>query len=146
MKALLLALGCALLAAAAFAQQKPGQPALGSSIDGLWYLRPLIAADSATGLLPTLKISVSTHSFSGNTGCNTMEGKLERTDSSLRFTEPIAMTRRYCSGYDEAAFLRSLKKANRYQLRNGELILYVDGTELSRWTRRPVKPTLNRRA
>lgn len=127
------------------AQEKPHKNN-STLIDGLWYLRPLIAADTATGVLPNIRINSSTRSFSGNTGCNTMEGKLEKTDSTLRFMEPIAMTRRYCSGYDEAAFLQSLKKANRYQLRNGDLILYFDATELSRWTRKPVKPIVNRRA
>jgi hypothetical protein len=145
MKSFLLALCCTGFAFSGTAQERP-RKTNNVSIDGLWYLRALLAADSATGVLPSISINSSTRSFSGNTGCNRMEGKLEKTDSTLRFMEPIAMTRRYCSGYDETAFLLSLKKANRYRVLNGDLILYFDATELSRWTRKPVKPTINRRA
>lgn len=145
MKSFLLLLCCTGFALSMTAQERSHKGS-NASIDGFWYLRALIAADSATGVLPVIKINSSTRSFSGNTGCNTIEGRLERTDSTLRFMEPIAMTRRYCSGYDEPAFLESLKKVNRYRVLNGELILYFDATELSRWTRKPVKQNINRRA
>ncbi len=109
------------------------------SLNGQWFLQPMIAADTAAGKTPILNLQVSSGTFTGNTGCNTMRGRFQKTDSSLVFNENIATSRMFCSGYDEAAFLRSLLRTNRFRFENDVLVLMFDATELSRWARKPAK-------
>jgi heat shock protein HslJ len=70
-----------------------------------------------------------------------MRGKFSGSDSSLKIDAQIITTKMACAGYNEDAFLKNLPKANGFRFENGMLV-FVDGTtELSRWTRQPVKPT-----
>jgi heat shock protein HslJ len=72
-----------------------------------------------------------------------MHGKFwfSNTDSSLSFSDKIALTRMACPGYNEAAFLKSLKSATHFRLRAGVLTLLSDErAELSRWMRKPANP------
>src|SRR5258708_292692 len=128
--------GDSVLPAAAVAKTAPDTTTLGGS----WYLQPLLAADTATGKTPTLQFDLAKSRFSGNTGCNTMRGGFwsGKTDSSLSFSDKIVMTRMACTGYNEPAFMKSLKSTTHYRLRNGVLTLLADErTELSRWMRKP---------
>ena len=114
-----------------------------TTLGGNWYLQPVLPSDTATGKTPTLQLDLAKLRFSGNTGCNTMHGQFwfSTTDSSLSFSDKIAMTRMACPGYNEPAFLKSLKSANRYRLDNGTLTLIGDDrTELSHWIRKPANP------
>jgi heat shock protein HslJ len=125
--------------------QAPPQKKDSSSLNGQWFLQAVLPADTATGKIPSINIRLSAGSFSGNTGCNSMNGSFRKTDSSFVFDKNIAVTRRFCTGYDEAAFLRNLQRTNNYKLENGELILLFDATELSRWTRTPrPKPVIKK--
>jgi heat shock protein HslJ len=121
---------------AAVAKPAPDTTTLGGS----WYLLPVLPADTATGRTPTLQLDLAKSRFSGNTGCNTMHGRFwsGKTDSSLSFSDKIAMTRMACPGYNEPAFMKSLQSATHCRLRNGVLTLLTDDrTELSRWMRKP---------
>ena len=109
------------------------------SINGAWFLQPVLASDTATGNIPTLIFNLEKNNFSGNTGCNNMNGNFLKTDTSLVFNEKIMTTKMACPGYNEGAFLNSLLRTNGYKFDNGVLILLFDATELSRWTRRPEK-------
>jgi len=108
-----------------------------TSLNGQWFLQPLLSADTAAGKIPVLQINVGAGTFSGNTGCNTMRGSFQKTDTSLVFNENMVTTKMNCAGYDEAAFIRNLLRTNRYKLEKGMLVLMFDMTELSRWTRKP---------
>jgi heat shock protein HslJ len=110
-----------------------------ASLNGQWFLQPLFVADTATGKIPVLQLNVSAGSFSGNTGCNTMHGSFQKTDTSLVFNQNLITTKMNCTGYDEAAFIKSLLSTNGYKFDNGMLVLMFDATELSRWTRKPQK-------
>lgn len=117
-----------------------------ASLKGEWLLQPVLPSDTATGKRPTLNFRLSDHSFTGNTGCNNMRGRFESTDTSLVFDEHIVLTKMACTGYDEAAFLKSLLRTNRYRIEDGVLVLLFNNEELSRWTRRnykaPVKKSI----
>ena len=115
------------------------QPADTVSLKGQWYLQPVLPSDTATGKIPVLNINLAAQTFTGNTGCNNMRGSFQKTDSSLIFNPNIITTKMLCSGYDEAAFVRSLLRTNRYKFENDVLILMFDATELSRWNRKPGK-------
>ena len=108
-----------------------------ASLNGQWFLQPVLSSDTAAGKIPVLQINLSSGTFSGNTGCNTMRGNFKKTDTSLAFDQNIITTKMNCTGYDEAAFIKSLLRTNSYKIDKGVLILMFDATELSRWTRKP---------
>jgi heat shock protein HslJ len=110
------------------------------TLNGTWYLVAVLPSDTSTGKLPFITFNSSQKTFTGHTGCNNMSGKFTSTDSTIKIDEQIIATKMACTGYNENAFLETLVKANRYRFENGMLILMMDVTELSRWTRRAEKP------
>ena len=111
-----------------------------TTLGGMWYLQPILPSDTATGKIPTLDLNLDKSRFSGNTGCNKMHGEFwfSKKDSSLSFSDRMSITKMSCPGYNEPAFIKSLRTAGRYRLRNGVLtLLSDDNTELSHWVRRP---------
>jgi heat shock protein HslJ len=111
-----------------------------TTLGGTWYLQPVLPSDAATGKLPSIRLDLAKKHFSGNTGCNNMNGKFwyGARDSSLSFSDKISTTRMACPGYNEQSFLKSLLHANHYRLRDGVLTLIAeDNSELSHWGRKP---------
>jgi heat shock protein HslJ len=109
-----------------------------TTLAGTWYLEPVLPSDTATGRTAWITLNLDISGFRGSSGCNSMHGKFffSTTDSSLSFGDKIVIGKRGCAGYNEAAFLKSLKSTGRYRLRGGVLTLMADNrTELSRWTR-----------
>lgn len=100
----------------------------------------MLPSDTAAGKVPTLDLNLEKSRFSGNTGCNNMHGEFwfSKTDSSLSFGDKMNITKKSCTGYNEPAFIKSLRSAGRYRLRDGVLTLLSDNnTELSHWVRKP---------
>jgi len=129
-------------AAALSATQAPKIPD-STVLDGPWYLQPVLASDTASGKRASLQLDLKKGHFTGNTGCNSMNGKFwySATDSSLSFSEKLVTTKMACPGYNEKAFLKSLLLTTHYKLKNGVLTLLAeDNTELSRWERKPLAP------
>ena len=108
-----------------------------TTLAGQWFLMPVLPGDTAAGRLPRLQFNTLANKFTGNSGCNSMSGSYEITDTSLNFSERILLTKMACPGYNEEAFIKSLLRTNRYKFENGMLVLMFDQTELSRWTRKP---------
>jgi heat shock protein HslJ len=109
-------------------------------LDGKWYLQPVLASDTAAGKRPIIEFDVKKAHFTGNTGCNSMNGKyyFSITDSSMSFGDKLVTTKMACPGYNEKAFLKSLMLTTHFKLKNGILVLLAeDNTELSRWERKP---------
>ncbi len=120
-----------------------------TSLGGPWFLQPVLASDTAAGKRPTLLLDLTKSHFSGNTGCNTMRGTFyfSKKDSSLSFSDKIITTKMACPGYNEPAFMKSLRSTTHYRLRNGILtLLSDDNTELSRWMRKPSAPSKSLKA
>ena len=116
-----------------------------TTLNGNWYLIPVMASDTAAGKLAQLNFSIDEKKFTGNSGCNSMSGNFQLTDSSLVFNERIMLTKMACIGYNEQAFIENLLRTNNYTFDNGVLILRVGETELSRWSRTPANtPKANR--
>ena len=116
-----------------------------TSLGGTWFLQAVLASDTATGKIPMLQFNLASKKMTGNTGCNKMSGSFNFTDSTLSFNQDIITTKMACVGYNEGAFLKSLLRTNGYHLENGMLILMVDQTALSRWTRKVApKPISNK--
>jgi heat shock protein HslJ len=113
-----------------------------TTLAGPWHLQPVLASDTATGKTPEIRFDLVKSHFSGNTGCNNMNGEFwySMKDSSLSFSDKFAITRMNCQGYNEQGFIKSLKSANHFRLKKGVLTLMSDNTELSRWARKEAVP------
>lgn len=119
-------------------------PQADTSLDGEWFLVPVLASDTAAGRFPAIRFNVANGTFTGNTGCNRMNGTFQRTDTSLTFSELIMLTKMACTGYNEAAFLKTLLSTNRYKTEDSVLVLLFNQTELSKWTRKPYRGPISK--
>jgi len=106
-----------------------------TTIAGIWHLLPALASDTAAGKIPELNFDVKTNKFSGNTGCNAINGSFILQGDALSFGENMVSTKMACPGYNEKTFLESLLKTNRYVIKNGVLQLMYNTTVLSQWVR-----------
>jgi heat shock protein HslJ len=114
-----------------------------TTLGGRWYLQPVLPSDTAAGRTPWIDLDLNMTRFTGNSGCNSMHGKFyfSKTDSSFSFADKIAIGKIVCTGYNEPAFLKSLKSTARYKLYNGTLTLVGDDrAELSKWVRKQEPP------
>ncbi len=105
------------------------------TLQGEWYLQPVLPSDTAAGKIPTLKFDLKTNRVSGNTGCNSFGGSFMIKGSALSFSPNMISTRMACPGYNEKAFLDNLIKTNRYEIKEGVLQLMYNTTILSNWRR-----------
>lgn len=105
------------------------------TIEGKWKLMPVMASDTAAGKIPEINFELKTNRFSGNSGCNSMSGSFMIKQDALSFDKNINTTKMACAGYNEKAFLESLARTNRYQIKNGVLQLMYNTTILSKWVR-----------
>ena len=104
-------------------------------VSGTWQLLPVLASDTSAGKIPQLNFNLKTNKFSGNSGCNAISGEFMINNDALTFSKNIISTRMACPGYNEKAFLESLLKTNRYEIKNGVLQLMYNTTVLSQWVR-----------
>jgi len=94
------------------------------SIDGQTYSR----AENQS-LHPTIEIYLADERFSGNTGCNNMNGKLTVDGNRISFSD-IVTTKMFCVDVDETSFLSDLGKANNYKIEKMRLYLFEDEKEI----------------
>ncbi len=120
------------------------RPAADTTLNGEWFLMPVLASDTAAGKFPSIKFNIAKGTFTGNTGCNRMSGAFQRTDNSLIFSERIILTKMVCTGYNEAAFVTTLLSTNRYKREDSVLVLMFNQTDLSRWTRKPYRGPISK--
>jgi heat shock protein HslJ len=67
--------------------------------------------------------------FSGNTGCNSMSGRVNYDVKDLRFDQKINTSRMACNEYDETNFLTLLKRVDNYTM-NGNVLELRQGNTL----------------
>ena len=94
------------------------------SIDGVTYSR----AENQS-LHPTLEIYLSEERFSGNTGCNNMNGGVKVEGEKISLSD-IVTTKMFCVDIDETSFLTALSRANNYKIEKMRLYLFYDEKEL----------------
>ena len=116
-----------------------------TSINGEWFLQPVVPSDTATDKVPVIIFDLAKGTFTGNNGCNKMNGKITIRKSSLSFNDKIMTTKMACQGYNEQGFMKNLLKTDRYKIEGGLLILMSGTTELSKWTRK-IQPEIRAKA
>ncbi len=99
-------------------------------------MQPVLASDTAAGKLPFLKFDLNGNKFTGNTGCNNINGHFILKEESLVFSEQILSTKLSCPGYNEKVFIENLTRTTQYKIENGLLQLMTDRTVLSTWIKK----------
>jgi heat shock protein HslJ len=99
----------------------------GYQLQGRWVLTSMNAEtininDYEKGA-PELSFSVTDKKVNGFTGCNRLSGGFTLGDNkSLKFL-PLVITRMFCSGKDEAQFLKALETITAYRIEADKLLL-----------------------
>lgn len=76
--------------------------------------------------LPMLEININELRFSGNGGCNSINGKLESKGDYIKFG-PVISTRMMCPGNYESEFLTALNNSESFKIENNRLYLMQNG-------------------
>jgi heat shock protein HslJ len=71
---------------------------------------------------PMVELHLKEGKFLGNTGCNEMSGKLEYSDTFIKFSE-ISQTKMFCAESVETEFLIALKSVDSWKIE--KLTLYL---------------------
>jgi heat shock protein HslJ len=103
-----------------------------SKLAGTWELNyitgPRIAFDGLyPNKKPTISFDVANKRVSGNSSCNSFNGKLNVDGNKINFTEPMAMTQMMCPGEGENVFVSTLKKVNAWSVSNDTVLNLIMG-------------------
>ena len=96
-------------------------------LEAKWVLHA-IAADTVTAsqfndTLPYLYVYARGNSFEGNSGCNTVRGRIFSERSLIRFTDLMQSKRKCGNIAKEEEFTKALQFSTQYALENDKLIL-----------------------
>lgn len=81
-------------------------------------------------MMPTLGI------FTGNTGCNLMNGSFNFSGNDIKFDSRIRTSKMACNEYDETTFVNALTKVDNYNVTNDMLELKQGNTTLLTFKRK----------
>src|SRR5690606_39320552 len=70
---------------------------------------------------PFIRFDLEAKRVSGNTGCNSFSGPLVINDDSINFNQPFAMTKMFCEGVDEQAFLEAMERVETFRVKDDVL-------------------------
>ncbi|SKA13132.1 META domain-containing protein [Sediminibacterium ginsengisoli] len=112
------------------------------TLSGTWVLQPVLPSDTAAGARPSISFNTGNSSFTGFTGCNDMSGNFKTKDGDLSFAKEIRLSKKICEGYNEKEFVMNLLRVNGYKFQDGILVLLINTTPVSRWTRKEQQAAL----
>lgn len=99
----------------------------------IWALSSIngekVVIDETIKNLPRLEIFVKDEIVRGNTGCNTINGKIDIDANKISFYD-VSTTEMACPGDIEQRFLSALQKVNKYKIEKLKLHLYENEEEL----------------
>lgn len=105
-----------------------------SKLEGSWELNyisgPRIAFDGLyPNKKPTLNFDLKENHISGNSSCNSFNGKLVLDGNKIDFTQPMAMTKMMCmDGQGEQVFMSTLQKITSYDVTDdGKTLNLISG-------------------
>lgn len=105
------------------------------SLNGEWQLQTLFGTDAKWAKAPFIIIDQQEKSFKGNTGCNSISGKVEISESYIAFDKNFISTKMACISNYEKAFLSALLKVNKYVLNKADLELLQNEIVLMKFKR-----------
>lgn len=105
-----------------------------SKLEGNWELNyisgPRIAFDGLyPNKKPTINFDLKENHISGNSSCNSFNGKLVLDGNKIDFTQPMAMTKMMCqNGQGEQVFMSTLEKITSYDVTDdGKTLNLISG-------------------
>lgn len=78
---------------------------------------------------PMIEIHSKDNKVTGNTGCNSMNGKVVIENNQIEFSN-MAITKKFCENSIEQDFLIALGMANNYKIEKLKLYLYQDDQQI----------------
>ncbi|MFL9481391.1 META domain-containing protein [Chitinophagaceae bacterium LWZ2-11] len=131
-------LGSLILLFACNSAKKTQQSSNIKSLQGQWELQLEDATALKAPKKPMLNFNTDSTSFSGNTGCNLINGRFQSAQpGAISFNNNMATTRMACMEYNDNAFTDKLLQANKYVVKENLLQLLHDGTVLFTFTKVP---------
>lgn len=103
---------------------------LASSVWKLKSIEGLTDEENLSFANATLSFSVTDSSYSGNNGCNMINGNFFISKDKVTFGEGLS-TRMFCQGINEQKFNDVLISTNRMQLKEDILILFENDKKLA---------------
>lgn len=105
-----------------------------SKLEGNWELNyisgPKIAFDGLyPNKKPTINFDLKENHISGNSSCNSFNGKLVLDGTKIDLTQPMAMTKMMCQdGQGEQVFMSTLEKITSYDVTDdGKTLNLISG-------------------
>ncbi len=99
----------------------------------IWVLEVLngneVTQEDFGNKLPSMEINTTSNSFTGNAGCNNMNGRLFFEYGLLRFVD-ILTTKKMCPNNQETEFLNALKASTNYKIEHNRLWLLNQSKQL----------------
>jgi len=107
------------------------------ALDGAWQLS-WMGEESLSQLFPETLPSLNFNGsmLEGYSGCNSIKGNVMLKEDAIQFPESFTMTKRFCAGGGEAAFLKALKDVDHFTIREGELFFLDGGATILRFVRK----------
>ena len=112
-----------------------------SELGGAWQLDyiggPATAFDSLyPNKKPQIVFDIPGSRTSGNTGCNSFSGTVSIEGSKISFNQPLTLTKMFCPGGGESAFLEALKKITSWAVTDASTLNLIAGDiAMMRFTR-----------
>ena len=98
-------------------------------INDIWALNFIKGVDYKPGAdsnqRPVIEINSKENHVTGNTGCNTLNGKVVVEENQIEFSDMVT-TKMFCEKSIEAEFLESLGMVNNFKIEKLQLSLYRD--------------------
>ena len=102
-------------------------------IDDIWALEFLKGVDyqpnAGDEQRPMIEINSKEDKVTGNTGCNSMNGKVVVENNQIEFSN-MAVTKKFCENSIEQDFLIALGMANNYKIEKLKLYLFQDDEQI----------------
>jgi len=102
-------------------------------INDIWALEFIKGVDYQPGTdsseRPVIEINSKENHVTGNTGCNSMNGKVVVENNQIEFSN-MAITKKFCENSIEQDFLISLGMANNFKIEKMKLFLYQDDEQI----------------
>ena len=131
MKVQSLVIGLIILTVISCSTNKSGKADV-NQLHDIWVLESIngesFLMNEKTRNHPTIEIYLKDEKVHGNTGCNTINGKLKVNGNKISFSQ-IITTEMACPGDLEYRFLSALEIVNNYKIENLSLLLYEDKEE-----------------
>ena len=102
-------------------------------INDIWALEFVEGVDYQPGNdsseRPVIEINLKENHVTGNTGCNTLNGKVVVEENQIEFSDMVT-TKMFCEKSIEAEFLIALGMVNNYKIEKLKLFLYRDDEQI----------------